>query len=317
MRELLYKGSTKDIYHVSGEELMFKFSNRYSIFDYGEMPDQIELKGKNTALFTFNIYKYFESKLGIKTHLLRLGPEADEIIVRKFNVPRDFDSSTFYQRRPVNAFIPLEVIFRFGAPKGSSLIKKGFKEGEKFESVMIDFTTKLESIDRPIDLAEAKEISGMNENEFTSLQKMANNLAYSLRDLIESKGLTLWDGKFEFAFGETISTNEREIILVDSISLDEMRISYKEMPLSKEILRQIYKNDPWFKELSEIKEVDRDNFRSKVSKPKNLDAHTMQLISDMYGEVQGLLISKNSSESNLEKLDNIILELKNEHNCLR
>lgn len=314
MKELLYKGSTKDIYHISGEELMFKFSNRYSIFDYGEMPDQIENKGKNTALFTMNLFKYFENKLNIKSHLLKEGEESDELIVRKFSVPRDFDSTTFYARRPINAFIPLEVIFRFGAPKGSSLIKRGFKEGEKFETVMIDFTTKLESIDRSIDENEAMKISGMNSIEFTSLKNLVQDLAYSLRDLVESKGLTLWDGKFEFAFGENLNTSQREIILVDSISLDEMRISYKEMPLSKEIMRQIYKNDDWYLKLIEAKKIDQDNFRNKISRPNHLSQRTLDLLSQMYFEVQGLIMNKNIS---VNKLDSIIQELRNEHHCLR
>lgn len=313
MKELIYKGSTKDIYQVSGEELCFKFSDRYSIFDYGEMPDHIKNKGINTANFTTAIFKKFEKNLGIKTHLLKNGEYSDEIIVKKFNVPRDFDSTLFYAKRPINAFIPLEVIFRFGAPIGSSLIKRGYRPQEKFSSPMIEFTTKLENIDRLINIDEAKKISGLNDLEMEKLNIMASNLAYELRNLVESKGLTLWDGKFEFAFGENLSNTEREIILVDSISLDELRISYQSVPLSKEILRQIYKKVQWYAELELAKNKFKDNFREKVAKPKALSEKTMFIVSEIYHEVQSLIVSKNQGT---EYLDRLIRDLKNEHNNL-
>jgi len=313
MKELLYKGSTKDIFHVSGEELCFKFSDRYSIFDYGEMPDHIANKGINTAKFTTAIFKKFEKNLGIKTHLLKNGDLPDEIIVKKFNVPRDFDSSLFYSKRPINAFIPLEVIFRFGAPVGSSLIKRGFKPMEKFNSPMIEFTTKLENIDRLIDPDEAMKIAGLNHLEMEKLSIMASNLAYELRNLVEISGLTLWDGKFEFAFGESINQSEREIVLVDSISLDELRITYEDVPLSKEILRQIYKQDPWYEELELAKKNFHDNFREKVSVPHHLKSSTSGIVSEIYREVQSLISTEAKST---EKLDALIKDLKNEYHNL-
>lgn len=313
MKELIYKGSTKDIFHVSGEELCFKFSDRYSIFDYGEMPDHIFNKGINTAKFTTAIFKKFEKNLGIKTHLLKLGDAPDEIIVKKFNVPRDFDSSLYYAKRPINSFIPLEVIFRFGVPVGSSLIKRGFRPLEKFSAPMIEFTTKLESIDRLIEFDEAQKIAGLNIQEMEKLNIIASNLAYELKNLVDSKGLTLWDGKFEFAFGENISSNEREIILVDSISLDEMRISYQDVPLSKEILRQIYKNDQWYEQLEAAKKLDQNNFREKLPAPKHLNQKTISIVSEIYREVQSLIVADNHTTN---YLDDLIKELKNEYHHL-
>jgi phosphoribosylaminoimidazole-succinocarboxamide synthase len=313
MKNLLYKGSTKDIFHVSGEELLFKFSDRYSIFDYGEMPDQINNKGKNTAKFTVGLYRKLENKNIIKTHLLKNGESSDEIVVRKFTVPRDFDSSVFYQKRPINSFIPLEVIFRFGVPVGSSLINRGYKAGEVFEFPLIEFTTKLESIDRLITDEEAKKLAGMNDFEFNLLLEKAKQCATFLKTIIDGKGLKLWDGKFEFAFGELDENSNRELILVDSISLDELRITYKDIPLSKEILRQAYKHTEWYNELVQAKSVSKDNFRAYISKPKTLDANLITLISEMYEEVQAVIISDSLE---LNKLDAIVGELKNEYNYI-
>lgn len=42
LTHLLYSGSVKDVYGVAGKDpFVFQFSDRYSIFDWGEMPDAI------------------------------------------------------------------------------------------------------------------------------------------------------------------------------------------------------------------------------------------------------------------------------------
>ena len=48
---LLYRGSVKNIRgEVSAENLLFEFSDRYSVFDWGEMPDQLEGKGRALSI---------------------------------------------------------------------------------------------------------------------------------------------------------------------------------------------------------------------------------------------------------------------------
>jgi hypothetical protein len=92
-----------------------------------------------------------------------------------------------------------------------------------------------------------------------------------------------------------------------------MRISYQAVPLSKEILRQIYKKDPWYEELEQAKLNYKDNFREKVSSPNALSENTIFIVSEIYHEVQSLIVSGNK---NTEYLDRLIKDLKNEHNNL-
>jgi phosphoribosylaminoimidazole-succinocarboxamide synthase len=311
MRELVYKGSTKDIYEYSAEELIFSFSDRYSIFDYGEMPNTIEKKGENTALLNEYLFSMLSKELNISTHFLKKGPHQNELIVKRFNVPRDFDHSLFYSKKPKNVFVPLEVIFRFGVPKGSSLLKQpGFTEGDIFNEARIEFTTKLESIDRHLTESEAMQIASLSKVELSKLKETTILIANKLKEKIFSAGLILWDGKFEFAFSENSENGHRSFVLVDSISLDELRITLDGFPLSKEILRQIYKNTPWYKELIKYKSIDKENFRSKVNKPDPIDEKTMQIISQIYQSTQNLISNKNSNINELKKL---IEELKNEY----
>jgi phosphoribosylaminoimidazole-succinocarboxamide synthase len=311
----VYQGSTKDIFYVSSEEYLFKFSDRYSIFDFGEMPNLIPHKGESTARLTESLFRYFEKSVPVKTHLLRRGINANELIVKRFNVPRDFDHSVFYNKRPLEAFVPLEVIFRMGVPEGSSLLKRGdYKIHDRFIKPMIEFSTKLESIDRMLSYEEAKLIAGLNDQEFEDLVDLTSKIAFTLNDLVNESGLVLWDGKFEFAFIEGEASDRRKFALVDSISLDELRITLDGFPLSKEILRQIYKHSEWYEDLVIQKSMHQDTFRDLVKKPFKLNEATIETISKIYLLTQNLLEdNQNQNDQQLSKLKKCIGELKNEY----
>jgi len=312
MKELIYKGSTKDIYQISGEEYLFEFSDRYSIFDYGEMPDLIKSKGVSSARLTSFLFPYLEEKTKIKTHFLKMGEKSNQIIVKRFHVPRDYDSDLYYKNRPINAFLPLEVIFRLGVPQGSSLLKRGdFQVNEKFQSPLIEFSTKLESIDRMLTNAEAKNLAGLNDQEMEKLIRITQHLAMTLKEKFKEFNIDLWDGKFEFAFIESDDKNCRDFMLVDSISLDELRLTLDDLMLSKEVLRNFYKQTDWYQNLIESKEKYGDSFRSKISKPNHLPIKLLSLIESMYGETTELIATKN--ENIQSKLVHTVLELKNEY----
>lgn len=51
----IYTGSVKDIYQKD-DTLIFHFTNRYSIYDWGQMPDLIEQKGEALATTARLIY---------------------------------------------------------------------------------------------------------------------------------------------------------------------------------------------------------------------------------------------------------------------
>lgn len=300
MKDLIHKGSVKDVYRFDENHLLFDFSNRYSLFDWGAMPDEIPGKGAALASFSRNLYCKLETSdfwqkylsvndelatelksSGLRTHQKNLDCRKNQIVVTEFPCPRgDLD---FYKSTPNFAFIPLEVIFRLGIPKGSSLLSREpsrYQENQKLEIPLVECSTKWESIDRMLDEAEACSISGMNSKEFDKLKKLTSYLAIALKNFFAENEVELWDGKVEWAFAP--NGNGRTFMLVDSIGPDELRLTHEHVALSKEFLRAWYRKSDWFCELKEAKRAYPDSFRSHCSKPQALPSPLLQDIADTY-----------------------------------
>lgn len=313
---VLYRGSVKNVRgEVYARNLLFEFSDRYSVFDWGEMPDQLEDKGKTLAIMGKSFFQYLgnsenwknlfsspilketfssyylaalaDSKLYEKYSAVGLNHHAvlDEenwnnpyLKVQNINILRpSFDGESYgyeiYKTNPLNALVPLEVIFRLGLANGNSLTKRlgtdaarwkefGFdsipENGKLLKTPMIDFSTKLERGDRYLEYSEAKSIAGLNETEWDELQQMTHLIALNLFHFHHSLGLELWDGKIEVGFVEG-ADGSRSFMLVDSIGIDELRLLYKGKSFSKEFLRETYKGSEWYKNLEAAK---RDSFIS-------------------------------------------------------
>lgn len=292
-KNLKYAGSVKNIWESDTDldSLYFEFTDKYSIFDWGEMPDLIESKGRALSLMAESFFKL----LDFPNHFE--GREDQFLKVRKVNVLAPTKNEKgynydIYTERPSNCLIPLEVVFRLGIPQGSSLIKRsnnqvymksiGFEKSEILEGnwlnrPCIEFSTKLEPSDRYLSFEEAQKISGLNDQEFEQLKQAAIDLSKKLQRVFADLNIELWDGKFEFAFDEN-----RKLVLVDSIGPDELRLLFKGVHLSKEILRQYYKESEW---LQEVKSADKSDHTWKLkvtSKPHKLEPNFKNSVSKMY-----------------------------------
>lgn len=300
--KLIHKGSTKDVYQ-SGEHYLFHFSDRYSVFDWGEMPDELMDKGLSLARFTKCLYRHLMTK-NIPTHLLDISTEDNAMAIKPFKVLRGLKALP----REENLFIPLEVIFRLGVASGSSLLKRGahFKEGERFSEPMIEFTTKLERFDRPLTHEEARDLTGMNDVEWDELMRITSLIACELEELFKIHNIILWDGKVEFALGEFAGEN-RQIVLVDSIGPDELRLTKDNIQLSKEILRQFYRSSSWYEKLDQAKAEHGESFKQFLPSPDPLPAKLKQDVEEMYRLLPDLIENRTGSAAKLER---IMLELK-------
>ena len=292
---LIYEGSVKDIYELEkNEELLFKFSNRFSVFDWGAMPNEIPSKGESLARMSAAFFEMISSKeqwqnldlpvgsytellnklktIGGNHHLINHDESDCSLRVKKIDVHRpEFLGSSWdysiYQTKPTNCLVPLEVIFRWGMPSGSSLKKRindetycqelglttPVVENTLWDSPIIEFSTKLENVDRIISYSEAKEIAGLSEREFDELKNLSLLLAHQLKRVFGKSQITLWDGKFEFGFGE-----HRELMVVDSIGPDELRLTFDKLKLSKECLRDFYRSTSWFEASKEAKVIAKE-----------------------------------------------------------
>jgi len=316
---LLYNGSVKRVWSnpSSPDTLWFEFTDDYSVFDWGKMPDRIANKGRALMAFGAFCFEYlsadtfarlpgsehlsgFDSRFraelfggdvqkrlargGVEHHFRRLSvscaPDARaltladlasaesaymEVTAASVGRPQAhvLNGETVFEYPPPSSpprLIPLEVVFRFGMPAGSSLTARlaadpsyaarlGLpsvpSEGERFARPVLEFYTKLEPGDRLLSTQEALLISGLSAQSFAAMSDLARLLALALYELSSRRGLTLWDGKFEFVQGES------GIMLADSIGPDELRLCRADQSLSKEMIRLFYRGSRWQKSLKD------------------------------------------------------------------
>ncbi len=309
-------GSVKDMVVIKEPEVekpgigRFIFSDRYSVFDWGEMPDLIEGKGEAICISTAHFFEKLE-KMGIKTHYLGLIEDGN---LKKLNelkkptnvmqfkllrvVKPELKSGEYnysvYETMKGNFLIPLEIIYRNSLPEGSSVFRR-LKEGKlrpedmgldrvpepgyKFEIPMVDVSTKLEQKDRYINWEEAKRIAGLSEDEVEKIKEITLEIDRIITE--ETKRLNLFneDGKVEFGFD-----NKRSLLLVDAVgTLDECRFTFNGIPVSKEIARIFYRNTDWYIEVKEVKKKSKINWKEHVKKsPPPLPQELKETISMIY-----------------------------------
>jgi len=128
----------------------FHFSDRYSVFDWGEMPDHIDGKGAALCLMGAYCFERLEQK-GIRTHYRGLVAETGRVfklaeLTRPVNTMQISLVNVYKPEARVkdgklrydygrytpslsNYLIPLEIIYRNGLPEGSSVFKR-LEQGE-------------------------------------------------------------------------------------------------------------------------------------------------------------------------------------------
>lgn len=309
-------GSVKDLVifkHPDGNQPglgKFVFSDRYSVFDWGEMPDHINDKGKAICIAAAYLFEKLE-QTDIPSHYLgvvsngdtRRLSEADEpanamsvklLRVLKPELRGNSYDYSLYKKEQCNFLIPLEIIYRNSLPAGSSVFKRlrdgslklediGFSSmpepGHVLDKPILDVSTKLESTDRYIGWDEAKEMANLSSDELKKLKEKT----LKINDLINQEagklGLFNEDGKVEFGFDEN-----RNIILVDALgTLDECRFTFNGLPVSKEITRIYYRKTHWYKDVENAKKKDIVNWKNEVkTSPPSLPAELANSISLLY-----------------------------------
>ncbi len=329
--KLDYQGSVKNVLSstLDNAHLWFQFTDDYSVFDWGKMPDTITNKGKSLAVIGTYFFKKLADKnfwselpnsphlkkfdsnflatrwqhyifagpsglnqKGLSSHFVDLvssnqeslslsnnmfaqAENADPLMkVVKADVRRPIKQTLFGQdlyfydlsnnTNTSRRLVPLEIVFRFGMSKGSSLIKRLLENPDYghilglaitpvaeqwFDRPIIEFFTKLEPKDRLLSWQEATHISGLNPKRFEELVELSLDIALSLHHIFAEKDLQLWDGKFEF-----ILDNDH-LSLADSIGPDELRLIYQNKQLSKELVRQYYRDTSWAKAMQKAQEI--------------------------------------------------------------
>jgi phosphoribosylaminoimidazole-succinocarboxamide synthase len=298
---------------------IFHFSDRYSVFDWGEMPDHIDKKGEALCLMGAYCFERLEEKC-VRTHYKGLvGADGKTVTFKELKKPSSimevclvsvyrpetrveqgkltYDYSP-YTSNLKNCLIPLEIIYRNGLPEGSSVFKRleqgkvtpqdlGLdhypKAGERFTKPIFDVSTKLEETDRYLTWAEATKIAGLTNIETAAVKVVLAKVNETINEIAAKAGLVNEDGKIELAFD-----SKRRLMVTDVVgTLDECRFNVGGLHVSKEIARQFYKKTQWYKDAEEAKKTAEakgiKDWKSLCkSQPPKLDPQLKAIISEMY-----------------------------------
>lgn len=325
--KLIYTGSVKNIYQDQDPSLLwFEYTDDYSVFDWGKMPNPIPGKGETLA----SLGEWFFQQLADTGQWKALGLSDDPDVARWLPIAHHFrkreDNRLQVEKvdiPPLRAdavggnlvydygyppqprqLIPLEVLFRFGVPAGSSLLQRKdwypfeIHEGAEFDAPLIEFSTKLETKDRVISYQEAALILKGNTDTLAELYGSTRAVALFLQQTLAGRGLKLWDGKLEWALVDGKMT------LVDSIGPDELRVSQGEAVFSKQFLRNFYLDTPWYQAVLQGGELARqrgvEDWKSIVGgelkqQPPDLSPPYLEAAESLYADFHDIVVGGSAS----------------------
>ncbi len=289
----------------------FVFTDDYSVFDWGKMPDQIPEKGATLCTMGAFNFELLESE-GVPTHYRGVVENGDVIPLEEASHPpwemaidltqvpdlphegREYDYDHYHEAAGENYLIPLEIVFRNRVPVGSSLRRRtdpadhdlDFEEWPDevvdLDEPIVEFSTKYEEGDRYLDHAEADAIAGVAAID--DLEGVAREVNRIITEQAESAGLVHEDGKIECLY------YQGEIRVADVVgTFDENRFSYEGTQLSKEVLRQYHKRTQpdWVEAVdaakAEAKQEDVADWKSLCEEePESLEESVLETARDMY-----------------------------------
>ena len=225
--EKVYPGKTKDVFKLDNGNVLLKFKDdctgKDGKFDPGENSVGLTIEGIGRENLKTSIH-FFEllKAAGVKTHY----------------VSADVDNATM-EVLPATVFgHGLEVICRLVAT-GSFIRRYGeyIEDGTPIEGGYVETTFKDDAKGDPLVTKDALALLGvMTPEMYESMKEQTLAITKVVADDLKSKGLDLYDIKFEFGYNE-----DGEVILIDEIASGNMRV-YKDgsivdpMDLTKMIL---------------------------------------------------------------------------------
>ncbi|WP_418286150.1 phosphoribosylaminoimidazolesuccinocarboxamide synthase [Halorubrum sp. DTA46] len=299
----------------------FVFTDAYSVFDWGQMPDAIPRKGASLCTMGAFNFELLEAE-GVPTHYRGVAdPDGDEVVqlagasapptemaiglTRVPDLPYEgpeagYDYDAFHAAGGDNYLVPLEVVFRNRVPVGSSLRRRtapadfGLDDTPGIDAEawpdgpvdlpepVVEFSTKYEEQDRYLTRAEADAIAGVADVE--ALESLAREVNRVVTERADEVGFVHEDGKIECLY------YDGELRVADVVgTFDENRFSYGGRGISKEVVRQWYKaNDPaWVDAVSDAKAAvanrDIDDWRELCEvEPDPLPPAVVDAVSAMY-----------------------------------
>jgi phosphoribosylaminoimidazole-succinocarboxamide synthase len=293
---------------------VFEFTDDYSVFDWGKMPDQIPDKGASLCTMGAFNFELLEAT-GVSTHYrgvvsdgevvdletaLDRGETPTEMAIDLTMVPDlpveggTYDYDAYYDAVDDHYLVPLEIVFRNRVPVGSSLRKRSDPgdhglsmpewpdEPVDLPEPVVEFSTKYEKQDRYLDRTEAADIAG--PAAIGDLESVAREVNRIVTEQAADADLDHQDGKIECLY------HDGEIRVADVVgTFDENRFSQAGQQISKEVIRQYHKRTQpeWVDAVGAAKtRADEEGVADWKSlcerQPEPLNAEVIQTARDLY-----------------------------------
>jgi len=207
----VYVGKTKNVYELEDGNFLLKFKDDVTgengVFDPGANTVGLSIEGVGKVNLEMSVY-YFEilNSLGYKTHYVSADADKAEMVV-----------------------LPAKV---FG--KGLEVICRRKAVGSFFRRYS-DYCTEGQDLDYYVEMTFKNDEKGdplvtkeglcalgvMNEEQYDKVVKMTKDITKIIADDLATKGLELYDIKFEFGY------DNNEVMLIDEVASGNMRV-YKD-----------------------------------------------------------------------------------------
>ncbi len=212
MKKLVYSGKTKDVFALDGGNYELKFKDdctgKDGVFDPGENSVGLKIEGVGDVNLRMSIY-YFDklNAAGVKTHY----------------VSADLENTTM-QVKPAKVFgHGLEVICRLKAVGSFFRRYSEYVENGADLPYYVEMTFKNDAKGDPLVTKDALiALNVMSEKQYDDIKAMTQSITKVIADDMRSKGLELYDIKFEFGYDEN-----GDVMLIDEIASGNMRV-YKD-----------------------------------------------------------------------------------------
>lgn len=229
---------------------IFEFTDDYTVFFFGRMPDQIPGKGAAHARMAAFNFRMLE-EAGVPTHFRRfIAPNKIE-----FDLARIVDPAVeALTPDSVNYVVPLQVLCRNELPQGSSVHRRlvagallpadlglsGIPAvGERLQPPAIEYATMLEEPKRFIDALQARQLAGLSDGQFQAMREITLTANGLITRHASELGVNHSDGNFEYL----VSSGGR-IVLADSPGTpDGNRFLFDGVHCGKQILRNWYSDN--------------------------------------------------------------------------
>ncbi|ATU08779.1 phosphoribosylaminoimidazolesuccinocarboxamide synthase [Methanohalophilus portucalensis] len=194
-------GKAKDIYENSSETLLFEFTDRVTAFDGKKKSDYNE-KGEITCKIAEYWFNIMENN-NIPTHYIEC-PTSTSMIVKRLDI---IPVEVIWRNYVAGSFLRRYEAGEIKLPEGV-----GTEEGSPIHGGMIEFTTKFEAVDRPINTDEIISNGWLSEKEITYITDLTQRINDIMSQELAASGIILADFKVEYG-----RKPDGEIILADEV----------------------------------------------------------------------------------------------------